>query len=174
MSRINQPFLFLTTAATLALSGCAGVAGDFPSLAKRPYEQADPVQEPVVAQAPLTTVLPAALQAQTDSLLSRSRAAHNAYALALPSAQNAVAAASGVATGSESWVNAHMILSRADSARADGMAALGAIDQLISKERESGADAGLLDLLSAPQSQIADLVNAENAEIERLAKQIGL
>ena len=76
--------------------------------------------------------------------------------------------------GSESWVNAHMLLSRADAARSDSVAALGEIDRLIAGEREKGADAGLVSLLSVPQSQIAALVNAQTAEIERLSRLIGV
>jgi hypothetical protein len=148
--------------------------GEFPSLAKRTYELENPVAEPEATLAPVTTVLPAELKAQTDSLMARSRAAHAAFQSALPSAQGTAQSASNAAAGSEAWVNAHVIVSRADTARADGMAALAEIDQLISKQREAGADAGLIGLLSALQQDIAERVQSQNAEIDRMAKQIGL
>ena len=174
MSKNSPLFFILYAATTLALSGCAGVQGDFPSLAKREYERENPVEEASNPPAPLTKALSATLQAQTDSLLARSRTAHAAYQAALPAAQSAAQSAANSAEGSELWVNAHMTVSRTDSVRSDGLAALGEIDQLIAKQREAGADAGLIALLSTPQQQIADRVSSENAEIERLAKLIGL
>lgn len=158
----------------LLLGGCASLEGEFPSLSKRPYESADPLAVPEAAPAPVSTSLPAALQTQVDALLQRARAAQSAYEAALPTARNAAQGAAGSAVGSEAWVNAHMLVSRADSARADAVAALGEIDRLIAGEREKGADVGLVALLSAPQAQIAALVNAQTAEIDRLSRLIGV
>jgi hypothetical protein len=174
MNRINRTFLSLGAAASLSLAGCTTVKGDFPSLAKRPYEKANPIEDPVSAPETLTTSLSADLQRQIDSLLSRSSAAHSAFEASLPSVRSVVQSAGNLAAGSESWINAHMILSRTDSVRADGVAALGEIDRLIAREREKGADSGLVALLTAPQQKIADRVKDENAEIERLTQLIGL
>ncbi len=156
------------------LTGCASVEGDFPSLSKREYESADPLAVPEAPPQPVTAALPTELKDKTDALLARARSAHSAFEAALPAAQSAAQSASGAASGSESWVNGHMVLSRADGARADAVAALGEIDRLIASERDKGADAGLVALLSAPQAQIAALVNAETTEIDRLARMIGI
>jgi hypothetical protein len=161
-------------ASALLLSGCANIEGDFPSLSKRPYETDTPVEDISTTPAPNTTALPADLDRQTDALVARARKAHSAFENALGAARSAAQSASGSASGSESWVNAHMVLSRADGARADAVAALGEMDQLIARQRDKGADAGLVVLLSRPQGQIAELVNAENAEIERLSRLIGV
>jgi hypothetical protein len=67
-----------------------------------------------------------------------------------------------------------MIVSRAEGARADGVAALSEIDQLIARERDKGADKGLIALLAGPQSQLAAIVDEDTAEIDRLARLIGL
>lgn len=173
MLRINQTFLPLAALASLTLGGCAGASGDFPSLAKRPYEKANPVEEVAVAET-LTTALSADLQKQVDALLTRSSIAHAAFENALPSIRATIQSASNPATGSESWVNAHTILSRTDSLRADGVAALGEMDRLVANEREKGADSGLVALLTAPQQIIAERVTSENAEVERLTQMIGL
>lgn len=166
----------INSAALLAflLTGCASVEGDFPSLSKRPYETDTPVEDPAANPPPVTTTLPADLRGKTDDLLARARKSHSAFEAALPPARSAAQSASGSASGSEAWVNAHMILSRADGARADAVAALGEIDRLIAGVRDQGADAGLVALLSEPQSRIAAMVNEETAEIDRLAKLIGL
>jgi hypothetical protein len=165
--------LILAASAAL-LSGCASIEGDFPSLSKRVYETDTPIEDPSAMPAQVTTALPADLERQTDTLVARARKAHNAFESALGAARSTAQAASGSATGSEAWVNAHMVLSRADTARADAVAALGEMDQLIARERDKGADTGLVALLAQPQSRISELVNAENAEVERLAKMIGL
>ena len=173
MHRINQTFLPLAAIAALTLGGCASASGDFPSLAKRPYEKANPVEEVAVAET-LTTTLSADLQRQVDALLSRSSMAHAAFENALPSVRATIQSAGNPVTGSESWANAHTALSRTDSLRADSVAALGEIDRLVAREREKGADSGLVALLTAPQQIIAGRVTAENAEVERLTQLIGL
>ena len=173
MHRINQTFLPLAAIAALTLGGCVSASGDFPSLAKRPYEKANPVEEVAVAET-LTTTLSADLQRQVDALLSRSNMAHAAFENALPLVRATIQSAGNPVTGSESWANAHTALSRTDSLRADGVAALGEMDRLVAREREKGADSGLVALLAAPQQTIAGRVTAENAEVERLTQLIGL
>jgi hypothetical protein len=166
--------IFAAATLALLLTGCASIEGEFPSLAKRPYEDADPLAEPVLAPAPVTTTLPAELQTKLSTLLSRARTAQAAFETALPAAASAAQSAAGGTPGTEAWVNAHMLLSRADSARADAVAALGEIDRLIAGERERGADAGLVSLLSMQQNQIAILVSEQTAEIDRLTRLIGV
>jgi hypothetical protein len=156
------------------LTGCASVEGDFPSLSKRDYESADPLAIPEAPPPLVSTALPAELKTKTDALLVRARTAHSAFEAALAPARAAAQAASGAPAGSEAWVQAHMILSRADGARADAVAALGELDQLISAERDKGADKGLIALLAQPQGQLAAIVNEDSAEIDRLARLIGL
>ena len=173
MHRINRTFLAFAAIASLTLGGCASTTGDFPSLAKRPYEKANPVEEAAAAET-LTTALPADLQQQVDALISRSSIAHAAFEKAVPIVRALVQSAGGSSSGSESWINVHLELSRTDSLRADSVAALGEIDRLVAREREKGADSGLVALLTAQQQQIAERVIAENAEVERLAQQIGL
>jgi hypothetical protein len=173
MYSFNQTLLPLAAIASLTLCGCASATGDFPSLAKRPYEKANPVEELAVVET-LTTTLSADLQKQVDALLVRSGVAHAAFQNALPSLRSTIQSAGNPATDSESWANAHTALSRTDSLRADGVAALGEMDRLVAREREKGADSGLIALLTAPQHTIAGRVTSENAEVERLTQQIGL
>jgi hypothetical protein len=54
------------------------------------------------------------------------------------------------------------------------VAALSEIDQLIARERDKGADRGLIALLAQPQGQLAAIVNEDSTEIDRLATMIGL
>jgi hypothetical protein len=66
-----------------------------------------------------------------------------------------------------------MKLSKADAARADGVAALSEMDQLITRERNAGAHKGLIALLAEPQGKLAAIIDEDSAEIDRLAQLIG-
>lgn len=162
-----------TPALALLLSGCATTDGAFPSLAKRPFEQNNGAQQTPATTAPLTNMLPTSLQNQAAGYVNRTQKAHSAFEASLNAARAAAKAATGAASGSERWVNAHVMVSRADSARADAVAALSDMDALIMQQRGAGADAGLIALLSEQQARIADIVSVETAEIDRLANLIG-
>jgi hypothetical protein len=169
----TSPILPLLALSILSLSACSTPNGDFPSLSKRPYESADPIMEPVAVLAAITTILPAPLSADTNHLLERNRIADAAFARARTAAESAARSGSGAAEGSESWVQAQMVLSRLDAARADSVTALGEIDGLIAVERSKGADAGLTGLLERVQAQIAESVANQEEIIRHLSATIG-
>ena len=81
------------------------------------------------------------------------------------------AKAAGTAPGSESWVNAHLELSRLDQARADSVAALGEMDKLIADQIEG--DSAYVALLVEAQQGIATDVAAQRAAIDAMSAQIG-
>jgi hypothetical protein len=152
-----------------ALAGCSTAEGDFPSLERRPYENNNPVMVPVAT--PLPVALPAELTAKIEALNSRHRAAQQAFDTDLPSLQSVASRAAGSAAGSESWVNAHLQLSRLDKTRADSVAVVREFDTLISEQAD--ADSALVPLVTDAQKPIADAVAGQNAEIERLSQLIG-
>jgi hypothetical protein len=162
-----------TPALALLLGGCATADGAFPSLAKRPFERNNQTQQAPATTAPVTNMLPTSLQNQAGGYVNRTQKAHNAFEASLNAARAAAQAAAGAASGSERWVNAHVMVSRADGARADAVAALSDMDALITQQRGAGAGAGLIALLAEQQSRIADILSAEAAEIDRLTKIIG-
>ena len=153
----------------LLLSGCATPDGEFPSLERRPYETDAPITEPVAAAAP--TVLPSELAGKVVALTNRHRVASVGFAKALPAMQSTASGAAGRAPGSEAWVNAHLQLSRLDKMRADSVAALGELDELIAGQ--IGGDSAYVALLIAAQEPIAAEVAAQRAEIERMSQLIG-
>lgn len=104
-------------------------------------------------------------------LADRHSAADAAYARDLPRVQALAQRAAGSAAGSESWVNAHLELSRLDKTRADSVAALRDFDALITTEGEARAE--YLPLLTEAQKAVADGAARQNAEIERLSQLIG-
>jgi hypothetical protein len=159
--------------AILSLPACSTPNGDFPSLSKRPYESSEPISDSGSAVETITTILPSALASTTNRLLERNQIADAAFARARPAAESAARSGSDSGKGSENWVQAQMILSRLDAARADSVSALGEIDGLVAGERVKGADAGLVQLLADVQSRIAQSVANQEAVIKKLAATIG-
>jgi hypothetical protein len=155
------------------LGACSMPAGDFPSLSKRPYENADPIAEPPNAPASLSTSLPDSLRNSLSALTARHDAAEAAFRAALPAARQAAQSAAGSATGSEGWVNAQMELSRLEKKRADSLAALAEIDRLVAAERDKGADDGLTALMAPYQDKVRRDVEAQTAVLIELTNLIG-
>jgi hypothetical protein len=154
----------------LLLSACSTTEGQFPSLERRPYESNAPISAPeAVPAAP--TELPAQLQAKVDALTRRHGAAQADYQRKLPAVQALASRASGSAPGTESWVNAHLELSRLDDSRADSVAVVREFDSLIADEDKT--DSSLVPLLSNAQQPVADMIAGQNAEINRLSRLIG-
>lgn len=151
------------------LTACSTTEGEFPSLERRSYENNNPIAEPEAPPAP--TVLPEELAAKVDALNARHRSAQAAFAKDLSSVQALASRAAGSAPGTESWVNAHLQLSRLDKARADSVAVAREYDALIAGQGEG--DARLVPLLTDAQKPAADDVAAQNAEIGRLSQLIG-
>ena len=165
---IIKSALILTPIAMLA--ACSTTEGEFPSLERRAYESNAPITEPV-SQAAVAVSLPPDFAAKADALLARHSAAQSAFGGGLGSVRSVASSAAGSSPGSESWVNAHVQLSRLDKARADSVAAAREFDSLIS---EAGVlDSAYVALLTAAQKPVIDDVTAQNDEIDRLSRLIG-
>ena len=154
----------------LLLSACSTTEGQFPSLERRPYESNAPISAPEAAPA-APVELPAPLQAKVDALTRRHAAAQADYQRKLPAVQALASRASGSAPGTESWVNAHLELSRLDDSRADSVAVVREFDSLIADQGKT--DSSLVPLLSNAQQPVVDMIAGQNAEINRLSRLIG-
>jgi hypothetical protein len=152
------------------LAACSTTEGEFPSLERRPYESNAPITEPVALPvAPVS--LPTEIATKVDAILARHRRAQSAFAAGLGSVRSVALSAAGNSSGSESWVNAHVQLSRLDKTRADSVAAAREFDSLIS---ETGVlDSAFVGLLTAAQKPVVDDVTSQNSEIDRLSRLIG-
>jgi hypothetical protein len=162
---------------TLVLAGCESIEGKFPSLAKRPFEtEAAPI-EPVATVRETALQLPDSLAVQVKVIERKFNAGRANYAALLGPAQATANSAAGSAIGSEAWVNAQLIVSRLDKSRADAVLAQAEIDTLLSSvlDAESNKqDALISPLILQLQRRIASEVEDQNAELERLARRIGL
>ena len=159
-----------TVLVVLLLSACSTTEGQFPSLERRPYESNAPISAPEAAPA-APTELPAPVQAVVDALTRRHAAAQADYQRKLPAVQALASRASGSAPGTESWVNAHLELSRLDDSRADSVAVVREFDSLIADQGKT--DSSLVPLLSNAQQPVVDMIAGQNAEINRLSRLIG-
>jgi hypothetical protein len=173
---MNRSFVFSLIFVAM-LGGCNTSEGQFPSLSRRPFEGGTPIQAPVVAPVPVASSLPGSFAGQVGALQARHNKAAGAYAALLPGTRQVASAARGTAQGSEAWVNAHVVISRLDHARADSVAALAEFDNLVAKRfdaEEKGAFPLIMPLLTPVQANMAASVAAQNAEIERLSLLVGL
>lgn len=159
----------------LSLSACALQSGDFPSLAKRPYEDAPAIEERIELPAPEMEALPAALGNSVAAAVRQSNAAHQAFLKDLPTARQRVSAARGAAQSSESWVVAQMELSSLEMDRSPSISALADIDSLYTQrlgEELDGAELGAAALIAKSRDRIAEQVAAQQREIDALKSRL--
>jgi hypothetical protein len=162
---------------TLILAGCGSIEGKFPSLAKRPFETDAAPIESVAAARETARQLPDSLAIQVNAIERKFDAGRADYAALLGPAQATASRAAGSAIGSEAWVNAQLIVSRLDKSRAEAVLAQAEIDTLLSivlDTESNNQDALLSPLIEPLQRRIASEVDDQNAELDRLARRIGL
>jgi hypothetical protein len=162
---------------TILTSACASTQGQFPTLEKRPFETA--ATENILPNAPRATAdrLTPDLSEKVAAIDNLFNSAVSNYAALLPEARRVATGAAGSAMGSENWVNAQLIVSRLDGARADAALAQSQIDQIMTQQLDSESrnqDPLLSPLIAPLQQKIAKAVVAQNEELERLARQIGI
>ena len=152
----------------LFLSGCAGTLTGYPSLAKRPIENA-PMGEAATTPAPVKS--DPALQAQIDKLSAQAQAGSAAFDKAWPAADRAARAASGSAVSSEAWVAAQSALSALESARNDSVSALASLDVLYVERSNAVAEGKAsdgVDAIDAARASALAIVDGQNDRIDAL------
>jgi hypothetical protein len=173
-SRMIRPsILFAISMAALLLSGCAQSAADrdFPSLAKRPQEDAPPPGSQPVTEA-IPAPADAALLAQLRSLDGQVNSGEAAFRATLPKAQTAMAAARGAAPASEPWVQAAMMLAALEFDRGPSQVALAELDELLtSRATQKGGGVGLAEI-EASWTRANAMVGTQTREIEKLKAQL--
>ena len=147
------------------LAGCAGPAGDYPSLAIRDVERVAGTLQPEEA-APYVLPPPSAgALGQAESLARQAEEAHQAFLAEAPRASATVESARGTAVGSENWARAEVALAGLISARSRTMEPLADLDRLLVDAAVEGQDLAPIALSrDAVEAQVA----AEDAAIARL------
>jgi hypothetical protein len=165
--------LFLSIAAPLILSACAGAAGSgsgAPSLAKRPVEGRFDVAPPAVVVAP-PGPLPTDLAGRLQRWDADAAAAQQAFAAERGNTASLVSAAAGAPVASERWVVAEQAISRLIAARAPLTNALADIDRLYLDRSIDEAVDGLPEVY-ALREKLADTASAQDAVIQALSAQL--
>lgn len=167
----------LLASLALFLSACTGTGQDgrgYPSLARRPAESTrvggespavDHGQAVVLAPAdPLLAQQIAALSAQADQ-------GKGAFEALYVQVAGTIRMASGAPVSSESWVAAHVDLSRLEEARYDSIFALASLDTLYADRMkalaEGKAQGGITEILAAHKVALAT-VDAQNDRVDAL------
>jgi hypothetical protein len=150
----------------LPLAGCAS-DGAGPSLAKRAIEMRS-MDEPVQAVTP-TPPADQQLAVRIAEVLARAREGQKAFSALLSPAREAAAAAGP--EGSEAWIRAQQLVSAAERARAPSTASLAELDELIPTRLAQGTEAGLAELQAA-NAQVAEMVEQQQAELNRLRESL--
>ncbi len=145
--------------------------GDFPSLAKRPYEDNPAIPAMDIATADPMEALPSALRNAVETAVQKSNTAHQSFLQNLPKVQKSVSAARGAAPSSESWVVAQMELSSLEMNRSPSVSALADLDSLFMKRLDqefTGEQKGAADLIAKSREKIEAQVISQQREIEQL------
>lgn len=153
----------------LLMSGCAGAPQGYPSLARRPIEDA-PVAKPAIAPAPAEMADPA-LAADIARLAAQADAGRAAFDRAYPIADKATRAAIGSAVSSDAWVAAQSAISSLEAARNDSVSALASLDVLYIERNNAIADGkarGGAEAIEAARATTLATVDSQNDRVDAL------
>ena len=158
----------------LSLIACeSGPAGDFPSLARRPIEDAKP--EPVATPQPQAPA-DAALAKRIAAVVADARKGNAAFTAAVAGGGGRISAGAGAAGGSEPWIAAQQALSDIEASRAPSVGALAAIESLLVErlaDIAAGKAKGGEAELRAAEAEIGAIVDKQNATLDGLKKRLG-
>lgn len=170
MKNLSRPHLSTILPVILLTSGCA-TTGDFPSLAKRPYETGG--QPSPVAEAPAPASADPSLLARLAKIVAQAEAAQPAFQIALAKAQGVARSATGAAPQSESWIAMQMEISNLERYRTPVREAMSDMDgeyrtaSLAQKPADAVAIKDAMERVQAVDSLQADAVAALSGLISR-------
>jgi hypothetical protein len=144
---------------SVALAACAD-AGGYPSLSKRPFETGAVRPPPPAPPIPPSD---AALRQRIAQRLADAEASVQPFNQAVGRAESAVSVSGG--SGSESWINAQLELSRLEIVMAPSREALAALDD----ERRLLMDAGNPDDRAALEAALTAVEAIEAGQSQRTA-----
>ncbi len=146
----------------------------YPSLAKRPVENSDRLQEP--APATVEPAMPDASLVQTViSLAEKADAADAAFRNQIGLGRSSITAAIGAAPMSEPWVEAQMVISAADAARYESIASLAVLDTLHVARQDSddsGRVAADMAAINPARARVLAMVDTQNDALDALRKDL--
>lgn len=160
-------------AAATLLGGCAD-RDRFPSLARRPAEDAYRTAQATPPAPPAPAVMSEGMAKRLADLTERAREAHSAFEGARASATRAVSAARGAPKGTENWSVASLAVAQLESARARAGLPLADLDRLEAEASNRAVDGSDADLKAVREArgQVEALVASETSVIDSLLSQL--
>jgi hypothetical protein len=167
MPAMMRPFI---PSLALLLAGCAGTAtsGGYPSLAKRPFESANPAAPSVAASA---APQDPALDAEVERLRAQVKAGADGFDRAYPKAEALAHAAASSAVSSEAWVAAQGAVSELEAARNDAVSALAALDTLYAARVDAiaaGTATGGAETIDTARGAALAVIDSQNDRLDAL------
>ncbi|MBA4353901.1 MAG: hypothetical protein C0409_04345 [Novosphingobium sp.] len=142
------------TISALLMGGCADRA-DFPSLARRPAEEAySAARTAQSAPVPQQATISQGLSSRLSALRAAANEAHDSFIARQPAATRAVSAAAGAAKGTEAWSVASVAVAGLESARARLGLPLADLDRLEVEASSRAADGNDADFKAVRDTRV--------------------
>lgn len=155
--------LAIAAALVIALAGCEGQSGGYPSLAPRPIEQLS-LAEPNRPSSPVAAAPDAAAARQYAPLVEQARKADVDFRQVMEEERGALGRSRGAAQGSDTWLAAQEALSRIETARGPVAKALADLD-VARSSLDPQMDTGAMVAIGAAFDQVQRISNDEQAAI---------
>lgn len=172
MKRSPHLSALVTLAGLAALAGGCAPRSDFPSLAKRPAEQAYATAraDQAAAQPGIPAGVSEGLASRLGVLRIAARDAYDVFDARKSAAQRAVSAASGAAKGSEAWSGASVAVAGLESARSTLGLTLADLDRLEVEASNRAADGADADVKAVREikNQVEALIESQTDVIDSL------
>lgn len=153
----------------LLIAGCGSNAGEFPSLAKRPIESQGETATAAPSPSAPGPSIGSAAQRRIETAIGLGESSEVSFNIALAAAQTAVESAKGAAFGSESWINAQMVLSALEQTQGPLKSAIADLDEEARLFAESGGSGGLI---VTAQARLAAIDARQSAIVEELTRKL--
>ncbi|MBA4086198.1 MAG: hypothetical protein C0491_00170 [Novosphingobium sp.] len=159
--------------AAMLLGGCAD-RDKFPSLARRPAEDAYRTAQATPPAPPAPAIMSEGMAKRLADLTAQARNAHSAFEGGRASATRAVSAARGAAKGTENWSVASLAVAQLETARARAGLPLAELDRLETEASNRAVDGSDADLKAVREArgEVEALVANETAVIDSLLSQL--
>ncbi|MFY7836192.1 MAG: hypothetical protein ACOVQ0_07915 [Novosphingobium sp.] len=174
IKRIPALAAMAAPAIALLIGGCAD-RSQFPSLARRPAEDAYQSASAARPASPPPSIMSEGLEERLTSLVAKATEGHTTFESRLPSATRTINAAGGSTKGSESWSVASVALAGLEAARSLVALPLADLDRLEAEASNRAVDGSDADLkaVRAARVEVEALVQAETQSIDQLKTKLG-
>ncbi len=175
MIKRNSRFAAMAILALPLLAAACAPRSDFPSLARRPAEDAyRAVPAPKPAPVP-PAVVSDGLPDRLANLLAQANTAHETFQSRQPSATRTINAAAGAGKGTERWSVASVALAGLEAARSMAALPLADLDRMEAEASNRAVEGSDADLKAVRETRmkVDELVQAETQIIDSLRAKLG-